>query len=211
MDERQLFPSVRKQAISRTLSSSHPLALSSGYPGSLWIGEIPEVETRYQFAQCLKGGWRFLPHRSDVGIRAVLGITPVSTLSTDLVIGAVPPERAGVASGLSETSSELGGALGIALLGSIATALYRHTISSSIPHVVSYQASQLPRASGLALITSARAAFVDASMLIFSLCVGIALLTALAAVVLLRGITGGTSPDQQSEPVPYDGVKESVA
>jgi hypothetical protein len=45
----------------------------------------------------------------------------------------------------------------------------------------------------------------------FSLCGGIALLAALAAVVLLRGRTGAASPDQQPEPVPHDTVKESVA
>src|SRR5262249_35655587 len=53
------------------------------------------------------------------------GISPVVTLATDLIVGAVPAERAGTASGLSETGTELGGALGIALLGSIATAVYR--------------------------------------------------------------------------------------
>jgi DHA2 family multidrug resistance protein-like MFS transporter len=47
------------------------------------------------------------------------------TLSTDLGVGAAPPERAGAAAGISETGAELGGALGIALLGSIGAAVYR--------------------------------------------------------------------------------------
>src|SRR5690606_18910046 len=47
-----------------------------------------------------------------------LGLAPVITLTTDLIVGAAPPERAGVASAISETSSEFGGALGIAILGS---------------------------------------------------------------------------------------------
>jgi MFS transporter, DHA2 family, multidrug resistance protein len=55
-----------------------------------------------------------------------LGAAQVVTLSTDLVVGAAPPERAGAASGISETGAELGGALGIALLGSIGTAVYRN-------------------------------------------------------------------------------------
>jgi DHA2 family multidrug resistance protein-like MFS transporter len=38
-----------------------------------------------------------------------LGVSPAVTLATDLIVGAVPPERAGVASGLSETGTELGG------------------------------------------------------------------------------------------------------
>jgi MFS transporter, DHA2 family, multidrug resistance protein len=53
------------------------------------------------------------------------GLAPVLTTTTDLVMSAVPPGKAGTASGISETSSELGAALGIAILGSVATAVYR--------------------------------------------------------------------------------------
>ncbi|MGH8668978.1 MAG: MFS transporter, partial [Burkholderiales bacterium] len=53
-----------------------------------------------------------------------LGMAPVFTLTNDLIIGCAPPEQAGAASGISETASELGGALGIALLGSLATAVF---------------------------------------------------------------------------------------
>ncbi|MGH8622172.1 MAG: MFS transporter, partial [Burkholderiales bacterium] len=53
-----------------------------------------------------------------------IGLAPVFTLTNDLIIGAAPPQRAGAAAGISETGSELGGALGIALLGSLATAVY---------------------------------------------------------------------------------------
>ena len=60
-----------------------------------------------------------------------LGLAPVFTLSNDVVIGHAPPERAGAAAALSETGSELGGALGIALLGSIGTALYRARMSDA--------------------------------------------------------------------------------
>jgi DHA2 family multidrug resistance protein-like MFS transporter len=62
-----------------------------------------------------------------------LGVAPVVTLATDLIVGAAPPERAGEASGLSETGTELGGALGIALLGSIATAVYRGQLTDTLP------------------------------------------------------------------------------
>jgi DHA2 family multidrug resistance protein-like MFS transporter len=47
-----------------------------------------------------------------------LGLAPVVTLGTDLIVGSAPPERAGAAAAISETSSEFGGALGIAVLGS---------------------------------------------------------------------------------------------
>jgi DHA2 family multidrug resistance protein-like MFS transporter len=70
-----------------------------------------------------------------VGGTSVMGIGAgfVGTLATDLVVGAAPPERAGAASAISETGAELGGALGIAVLGSIGTAVYRSELTDSIP------------------------------------------------------------------------------
>src|SRR5215218_6125927 len=62
-----------------------------------------------------------------------LGAAQVVTLSTDLIVGAAPPERAGTASGISETGTELGGALGIAILGSLGTAVYRSEVSDAVP------------------------------------------------------------------------------
>lgn len=50
---------------------------------------------------------------------------------TDVV--SAPPERAGAASGISETSAELGGALGIAILGSIGVAIYRGQLGTGLP------------------------------------------------------------------------------
>lgn len=53
------------------------------------------------------------------------GIGLASTLSTDAVVAAAPPSRAGAASSIAETAYELGVALGIGVLGSVQTALYR--------------------------------------------------------------------------------------
>ena len=62
-----------------------------------------------------------------------LGLAPVITLATELIVGSAPPEQAGAATGMSETSGELGGALGIAILGSIGTAVYRTEVADSLP------------------------------------------------------------------------------
>jgi DHA2 family multidrug resistance protein-like MFS transporter len=62
-----------------------------------------------------------------------LGLAFVVTLSTDLIVGSVPPERAGTASALSETGTELGGALGIAVLGSIGAVIYRGQMADALP------------------------------------------------------------------------------
>lgn len=74
-----------------------------------------------------------------------LGLAPVFTLATDLVVGAAPPERAGVAAALSETGSELGGALGIAVLGSVGTAVYRTAIVGAVPLGVPREALEAAR------------------------------------------------------------------
>ena len=60
-------------------------------------------------------------------------MSPVFTLGIDTIVAAAPARRAGAASGISETSSELGGALGIAVLGSIGTAMYRAHLGQAAP------------------------------------------------------------------------------
>ena len=62
-----------------------------------------------------------------------LGMAPVITIGNEMIITAAPPERAGAASALSETSAEFGGAMGIAVFGSLGTVLYRHLLSSDLP------------------------------------------------------------------------------
>jgi DHA2 family multidrug resistance protein-like MFS transporter len=57
-----------------------------------------------------------------------LGLAHVFTLATDIIVSSAPPERAGAASALSETGSEFGAAVGIAILGSIGTAVYRRAL-----------------------------------------------------------------------------------
>jgi hypothetical protein len=53
------------------------------------------------------------------------GLAPTTTLGVNLIVGAAPPEQAGAVSGLGQAGNELGGALGIALLGTVGTAVYR--------------------------------------------------------------------------------------
>lgn len=62
-----------------------------------------------------------------------LGLGAIAALGTDLVVGAAPPEKAGSASAMSETVQELGLALGVAILGSLATAVYRGHVDDGIP------------------------------------------------------------------------------
>ena len=86
------------------------------------------------------------------------------TLATDLIVGAAPPERAGAASALSETGSELGGALGIAVLGSVGTIVYRTAISHSLPPELTLSAQEAARSTlGGALAVAKQLPIVEAA------------------------------------------------
>ena len=56
------------------------------------------------------------------------GVVAMAALVTDIAMLEMDPARAGTASAVLETSSELGGALGIAVLGSIGAAVYHHVV-----------------------------------------------------------------------------------
>ncbi|MET8875905.1 MFS transporter [Nocardia sp. NPDC004604] len=107
---------------------------------------------------------------------AGIGYGLAFTLVSDVAVSSVPPERAGSAVGISETSFELGNALGLALLGSIAALVFRSggayadTLGETIQHADG----------NTALIDSARESFVSGMHIATS--VGAVLLVAMAAV-----------------------------
>jgi DHA2 family multidrug resistance protein-like MFS transporter len=103
----------------------------------------------------------------------ILGVAPTGVLGTDLVVGSVPPERAGSASAVSETAGELGVALGVAAAGSVVTAVYGVQLSAELPAGVPEAAREglapalvaaesLPAPAGAELADAARTAFTAA-------------------------------------------------
>src|SRR2546426_887207 len=106
-------------------------------------------------------------------------------------------------------SSELGGALGIAVLGSIGVVVYRSMMAQGVPIGVSPEATavaqatlggavavarQLPDQLGAPLLGAAREAFTRAFELAAAICAAIALLMAPVAMVLLRSVRSSSSP-----------------
>ena len=125
-----------------------------------------------------------------------LGLAPLFTLAADLAVGSAPPERAGAASGLSETSSELGGALGLALLGTVGTAVYRADAGDSLPGQLPAGAverasdtlggavevaGRLPDGLAAGVLEPARAAFAQG----FQMAAGVSAALLIAAMVLV--------------------------
>ncbi|GAB2740096.1 MFS transporter [Amycolatopsis magusensis] len=155
----------------------------------------------------------------DSGIGAVVagfgllsfGFGPAMTVTADLIMGSAPPERTGAASALSETGSELGMALGIALLGSIGTAVYRVGVTEGTPAGVPPElatvahdtlggavtvAAELPAGTADQLLTAARAAFTDGFHVNSWISAALTACLAVLAVVLLRPVTEPAAPER---------------
>jgi DHA2 family multidrug resistance protein-like MFS transporter len=132
-----------------------------------------------------------------------LGFGFTFTLTADMVVTAAPPERAGAASAISETGAEFGGALGIAVLGSIGMAVYRNHIASGMPPGLPTEtielaketlggavksAAELGNAAGAALATAAHEAFVDGLHIVAAIGAAGFFALALLTVIALRRI-----------------------
>ena len=124
-------------------------------------------------------------------------------------MGSAPPEQAGAASGISETSAELGGALGIAVLGSVGAAVYRSQAEAGLPEGASAaardtaggavaEAERLGNGLGGQVLAAAQDAFTEALQVTALVSAGLLAASAVLAWVLLRDARVGVAP----EPVP---------
>jgi DHA2 family multidrug resistance protein-like MFS transporter len=154
-----------------------------------------------------------LPVLVTATVIASLGLAPLFTLTNDLIIGCAPPERAGAASGISETGAELGGALSIAILGTLGTAIYRTQVDDGIPAGVPAEqadaardtiggafaaAAQLPQPVATQVLDAAREAFTQGLQVAALASAVIAAVTAVVAAVGLRHVRARAA----AEPIP---------
>jgi DHA2 family multidrug resistance protein-like MFS transporter len=170
----------------------------------------------------LAGASTGLPLLVAASVVISLALSPLFALTTELIVGSVPPGRAGAASGIAETGSELGGALGIAILGSVGTAVYRSALAGSLPAGIPAGAAavardtlggavgvaaQLPDPLGLALLDSARVAFVQGLHLAAAISAVVAITGAIVAVIVLRHVPAGSPSESQAD---LDRTNETV-
>lgn len=131
------------------------------------------------------------------------GVGAVVALATDLVVAGAPPERAGSASALSETGTEFGGALGMAVLGSVGAAVYRAELAGTMPAGLAADmadaardtlggavavAAGLPPETGARLIEAANAAYVSGVHVTAVIGAAVLLSCAILAATLLRHV-----------------------
>jgi MFS transporter, DHA2 family, multidrug resistance protein len=160
-----------------------------------------------------------------------LGLPPIVVLATDQVVGAAQPERAGSASAISETSFEFGGALGIAVLGSMGAATYRAAISAALPPSLPASLSEAARATlasavavsrqlpgdiGGSVLGAARDAFIQGLHLIAVVGVIVALGAAVVNAALARRSAGsreveGGGPQESGQLAVLAEVEQSWA
>ncbi|MGZ8178175.1 MFS transporter [Williamsia sp. SKLECPSW1] len=128
--------------------------------------------------------WIYLVCTTIAGV----GYGIVFSLVSEVAVGSAPPERAGAASGISETSFELGSALGLALLGSLATAVFRADGEGRGFSDTLGQTLDRARAVGDGtLLADAQSAFVDGlHIAVGASAVLLVVLAAVIAVVLRR-------------------------
>lgn len=141
-----------------------------------------------------------------------LGTAPVFTLATDIIVGSVSAGKSGVASALSETGSEFGGALGIAVLGTIGTALYRSRLADNMPAEVSElavrvsqqtltaaveQARSLPTHLSHSLLNEAYKAFISGLQMSAFVCAFITLILATLCLIKISPLPIDTIPHEQ--------------
>ncbi|AYV56639.1 MFS transporter [Leptospira kmetyi] len=135
-----------------------------------------------------------------------LGICAVVILGTDLIVGSAPPERAGAAASISETGVEFGGVLGIAVLGSIGTAVYKNQMNGVVLSGINPEsiepakgtlgaavalAKELPDHLGLSLMELAKQAFTDSFQLVSIICAAISFLLAITVFMMRKSLEKG--------------------
>ncbi|TCZ78294.1 MFS transporter [Paenibacillus albiflavus] len=158
-----------------------------------------------------------------------LGAAPLPSLSSDLVVGSAPPEKAGSAASMLQTSGEFAFALGIAVLGSIGTVVYRNQVANSIPADLPASAVLASRDSlagataiaeglseqvGKTLLNGAREAFTSGMHVVAAVSGAIMLVIIVLVVTRLRhlrpiGETPSNQTDSISEVEPSAAVESS--
>lgn len=145
----------------------------------------------------------------EIGSSAIAAIIPLSIFGfgaglgmpalTDTVMAAVPEEDAGIGSAVNDVSRELGGALGIATVGSVVGTLYRSNIGEGLAGVpaevadlasesigvAAITAQQLPADLGATVLAAANNAFVEAMTTGFQISAAILLGAVVIAFTLI--------------------------
>jgi EmrB/QacA subfamily drug resistance transporter len=140
------------------------------------------------------------------GLGAGLGLPAL----TDTVMAAVPEREAGVGSAVNDVSRQLGGALGVAVIGSVVSSTYRANLRGRMPAgfspavahaaqqsigVATGAAAKLPAAAAVSLTHAANSAYVDAITRGFVVSAAVMAAAFVVAVVMIPSRMRATQND----------------
>ncbi|MEU1075060.1 MULTISPECIES: MFS transporter [unclassified Streptomyces] len=127
------------------------------------------------------------------------GIVAVMALVSDMALASAPAEKASSAASLLETGQEFGGAMGMAVLGSIGTAVYRSDMPGSAPATARETLGAAVASTDHTLVATAREAFVHGMQ--YAAVGGTVLLLVAAGVTaaLLRNTSAGAPVAPENE------------
>ena len=128
-----------------------------------------------------------------------LGMGLTSAPATESIMGAVQTDKAGIGSAVNDATREVGGTLGVAVIGSVFASLYADAVDSAVAGVPAEAARQaedsvgaalavaarLPEGPGAALRTAAEAGFFDGLQAGCLVAAGVALAGAVVAALAL--------------------------
>ena len=154
--------------------------------------------------------WLLLLGLLPLGVGMGAAMTPATAAITD----ALPASQQGVGSALNDLCREVGGALGIAVIGSLLTAGYQsHLNVSGLPAAIADKARSSFAVGihlGNPVADHARTAFVSGMHLALLAGAGAAVLAAIVVAVLLRPSKAAATTQLQSESDRTEAERESV-
>jgi DHA2 family multidrug resistance protein-like MFS transporter len=135
-----------------------------------------------------------------------MGVGMALTVTSDTIIATVPRDRAGAASAISETATELGGALGLAVLGTVLNAAYRSNIEvpASLPATVGAEvkdslAGAMVSGAPAEVIDAARESFVQGMHAALGCSIALSFIAAAGALVALRDVPNEIEAEELEE------------
>jgi MFS transporter, DHA2 family, multidrug resistance protein len=157
--------------------------------GGLLAGATTGPHTGYGFA----AGWMAV-------LGAGLGFALPAAM--DVAIGALSPERSGVGSALLMALRQVGGTIGVAVLGTVLASGYRGALDDSVPEAaresVSAGVATAHQLGSPELLESVQSAFVEGMDAMLWVCGGVAVLAALLALRFLPRRRAASAPHAET-------------
>jgi EmrB/QacA subfamily drug resistance transporter len=196
----RLLPVAAALVVAAPLSASLVARFGTKYVVTLGLTCVAASMVIFSHASTTSGYLLVATVLVVIGVGMGLAMAP----ATDSIMGSLPPDKAGVGSAVNDTTREIGGALGVAVLGSITASSYRATISASAVYKTAAAqspeaaaaikdsvgsaaqvAARLPASAAAAVTTTANEAFVHALNHTVIVGAAIALGGALVALIFL--------------------------